>query len=139
MTDQNRTHAVVLAGGIGVRVGLGMPKQLIRIAGKAIVEHTLEALEASPLIDEVLVMMNAGSIHELDHLKTDPRFTKLSAVLPGGETRNDTTRLALDALPAEGDPKVLFHDAVRPFLDDRIIEDCVSSLDEFDAVDTAIP
>ncbi|WP_026378370.1 bifunctional cytidylyltransferase/SDR family oxidoreductase [Agromyces italicus] len=139
MTDRNRTHAVVLAGGIGVRVGLGMPKQLIRIAGKAIVEHTLEALEASPLVDEVLVMMNAGSIHELDHLKLDPRFTKLTAVLPGGETRNDTTRLALAALPADGDPKVLFHDAVRPFVDDRIIEECVDALDEFDAVDTAIP
>ncbi|MBM7830045.1 2-C-methyl-D-erythritol 4-phosphate cytidylyltransferase [Agromyces cerinus] len=139
MTSQNRTYAVVLAGGIGVRVGLGMPKQLIRIAGKAIVEHTLEALEASPLIDEVLVMMNAGSIHELEQLTSDPRFTKLTAVLPGGETRNDTTRLALAALPTDSDPKVLFHDAVRPFVDDRIIEDCVNALDEFDAVDTAIP
>lgn len=133
------TYAVVLAGGIGERVGLGTPKQLIRIAGKAIVEHTLEALEASPLIDEVYVMMNAASIHELDRLRSDPRFTKLTAVLPGGETRNDTTRLALDALPADGDPKVLFHDAVRPFVDDRIIEDCVTALDEYDAVDTAIP
>ncbi|GAA1777055.1 bifunctional cytidylyltransferase/SDR family oxidoreductase [Agromyces lapidis] len=139
MTPSSQTVAVILAGGIGVRVGLGMPKQLIRIAGKAIVEHTLEALEASPLIDEVLVMMNAGSIHELDHLKLDPRFTKLTAVLPGGETRNATTRLALAALPDDADPKVLFHDAVRPFLDDRIIEDCVAALDEYDAVDTAIP
>lgn len=138
-TERSRAYAVVLAGGVGVRVGLGQPKQLIRIAGKAIVEHTLEALEASPLIDEVLVMMNAGSIHELDHLKSDSRFTKLSAVLPGGETRNDTTRLALAALPTDGDPKVLFHDAVRPFVDERIIEDCVEALDVFDAVDTAIP
>jgi len=133
------TIAVVLAGGIGERVGLGMPKQLIRIAGKAIVEHTLEALEASPLIDEVLVMMNEASLHELDHLMTDSRFSKVSAVLPGGDTRNDSTRLALDALPPHGETKVLFHDAVRPFLDERIIEDCVNALDEFDAVDTAIP
>ncbi|MGW9167700.1 SDR family NAD(P)-dependent oxidoreductase [Agromyces sp. NPDC055658] len=139
MTPSSSTIAIILAGGIGVRVGLGMPKQLIRIAGKAIVEHTLEALEASPLIDEVLVMMNAGSLHELDHLKTDPRFTKLTAVLPGGETRNDTTKLALAALPDDGDAKVLFHDAVRPFVDERIIEDCVTALDEYDAVDTAIP
>ena len=139
MTAESPTFAVVLAGGIGVRVGLGMPKQLIRIAGKAIVEHTLEALEASPLIDEVLVMMNAASIHELDHLKSDERFTKLTAVLPGGDTRNDTTRLALAALPTDGTTKVLFHDAVRPFVDDRIIEDCVRALDDYDAVDTAIP
>ena len=134
-----RTVAVVLAGGVGVRVGLGMPKQLIRIAGKAIVEHTLERLEASAVIDEVVIMMNAASIRELDHLMDDPRFTKLSAVLPGGETRNDSTKLALAALDEDASTKVLFHDAVRPFLDDRIIEECVRALDEYDAVDTAIP
>jgi 2-C-methyl-D-erythritol 4-phosphate cytidylyltransferase len=133
-----RTVAVVLAGGIGVRVGLGIPKQLIKIAGKAIVEHTLEALDASPLIDEIIIMMNAAAIGELDHLLDNDRFSKLTRILPGGETRNDTTRLAIAALDGD-DTKVLFHDAVRPFIDDRIIEDCVRGLDEYDAVDTAIP
>src|SRR5690606_3157411 len=83
MTAPSRTVAVVLAGGVGVRVGLGIPKQLIRIAGKAIVEHTLEALTASPLVDEVIIMMNAGSIHELDHLLGNERFPKLTRILPG--------------------------------------------------------
>ena len=138
MTSPPRTVAVVLAGGIGVRVGLGIPKQLIRIAGKAIVEHTLEALDSSPLIDEVIIMMNAGSIAELDHLLGNERFPKLSRILPGGETRNDTTQLALEALEGD-DTKVLFHDAVRPFIDERIIRDCVEALDRYDAVDTAIP
>ncbi|RZI94898.1 MAG: SDR family NAD(P)-dependent oxidoreductase [Microbacterium sp.] len=133
-----RTVAVVLAGGIGVRVGLGIPKQLIKIAGKAIVEHTLEALDASPLIDEIVIMMNAAAIGELDHLLDNDRFGKLTRILPGGETRNDTTQLAIAALDGD-DTKVLFHDAVRPFIDDRIIEDCVRALDEYDAVDTAIP
>ncbi|MFF2370067.1 SDR family NAD(P)-dependent oxidoreductase [Agromyces sp. NPDC058110] len=137
--SSSTTVAVVLAGGVGTRVGLGIPKQLIRIAGKAIVDHTLEALSGSEHIDEILVMMNADSIHELDYLGSDPRFPKLRAVLPGGDTRNDTTKLALDALPDDPDIKVLFHDAVRPFIDERIIEDCVAALDEFDAVDTAIP
>jgi len=133
-----RTVAVVLAGGIGVRVGLGIPKQLIKIAGKAIVEHTLEALDASPLIDEIVIMMNAAAIGELDHLLHNDRFKKLTRILPGGDTRNDTTKLAIAALDGD-DTKVLFHDAVRPFIDDRIIEDCVRALDEYDAVDTAIP
>lgn len=133
-----RTVAVVLAGGIGVRVGLGIPKQLIKIAGKAIVEHTLEALDASPLIDEIVIMMNAAAIGELDHLLHNDRFEKLTRILPGGDTRNDTTKLAIAALDGD-DTKVLFHDAVRPFIDDRIIADCVRALDEYDAVDTAIP
>lgn len=138
MPTAAHTVAVVLAGGVGVRVGLGIPKQLIRIAGKAIVEHTVEALTASPLIDEVFIMMNAGSIHELDHLLDNERFSKLSRILPGGQTRNDTTQLALAAIQGD-DTKVLFHDAVRPFIDDRIIHDCVRALDRYDAVDTAIP
>lgn len=114
-----------------------MPKQLIRIAGKAIVEHTLERLDASPAIDEVLLVMNAAAIHELEHLRDDPRFTKLVGIIPGGATRNESTQAALAVLPADG--RVLFHDAVRPFIDDRIIEECVAALEEFDAVDTAIP
>ena len=142
MSPPRRTVAVVLAGGIGVRVGLGIPKQLIKIAGKAIVEHTLEALEASPLVDEVIIMMNRESIDELAHLVGNDRFPKLTRILPGGATRNDSTKLALEALDSlEGgdDTKVLFHDAVRPFIDQRIIRDCVEALDRFDAVDTAIP
>ncbi len=137
MTDP-KTVAVVLAGGVGTRVGMGTPKQLLRIAGKAIVEHTLEVLEASTVVDEIIVMMNAATLHELDHLRADPRFTKLQGILPGGDTRNDTTRLALDALGDDPSTKVLFHDAVRPFVDDRILADCVRALDRFDAVDTAI-
>src|SRR5690606_7481869 len=114
-----RTVAVVLAGGIGVRVGLGIPKQLIKIAGKAIVEHTLDALDSNPLIDEVIIMMNAESITELDHLLDRTRFPKLSRILPGGATRNDSTKNAINALTADNgdDTKVLFHDAVRPFID----------------------
>jgi 2-C-methyl-D-erythritol 4-phosphate cytidylyltransferase len=136
-THRERTVAVILAGGIGVRVGLGIPKQLIKIAGKAIVEHTLEAISESDLIDEVIIMMNADSLSELDHLIDSERFPKLSRILPGGSTRNETTQLAIAALDGD-DTKVLFHDAVRPFIDVRIISDCVKALDRYDAVDTAI-
>ncbi len=133
-----RTVAVVLAGGVGARVGLGIPKQLIKIAGKAIVEHTLEVLDASPHIDEVIIMMNAAAISELDHLLASGRFAKLTRILPGGDTRNETTKRAIAALDGD-DTKVLFHDAVRPFIDERIISDCITALDSYEAVDTAIP
>lgn len=134
-----RTVAVLLAGGIGVRVGLGIPKQLIKIAGKAIVEHTLEVVNASPVIDEVIIVMNAGAIEQLDSLMDRDRFPKLTLIIPGGETRNDSTRAALDVIGDDPKTRVLFHDAVRPFVNDRIIEDCVAALDIYDAVDTAIP
>lgn len=135
----DRTVAVILAGGIGVRVGLGIPKQLIKIAGKAIVEHTLEVMNASPVIDEIIIVMNAGAMGQLDSLMDSERFPKLTRIIAGGATRNDSTQAALEILGDEVDTKVLFHDAVRPFVDDRILRDCVDALDDYDAVDTAIP
>lgn len=134
-----RTVAVLLAGGIGVRVGLGIPKQLIKIAGKAIVEHTLEAMNASPVIDEIIIVMNAGAIDQLDSLQDAERFPKLTRIIPGGATRNESTQAALAVLGDDPQTKVLFHDAVRPFVSERILEDCVGALDHYDAVDTAIP
>jgi len=139
MTRGSQVVAVVLAGGIGVRVGLGIPKQLIKIAGKAIIEHTLEALHASPVVDEVLIVMNPGAIEELDSLLDADRFPKLTRIIPGGTTRNDSTQAALAVLGDDPETKVLFHDAVRPFLDQRIIRECVEALDEYRAVDVAIP
>lgn len=130
---------VILAGGIGVRVGLGIPKQLIKIAGKAIVEHTLEVMNASPVIDEIIIVMNAGAIGQLQQLQDPDRFPKLTRIIPGGETRNDSTQAALAALGDDPHTKVLFHDAVRPFVNDRILEDCIEALDHYEAVDTAIP
>src|SRR5690606_41705435 len=98
MTD--RTVAVLLAGGIGVRVGLGIPKQLIKIAGKAIVEHTLESVNASPVIDEIIIVMNAGAIDQLDSLLDRARFPKLTRIIPGAAPRNDSPLAALEVLRA---------------------------------------
>lgn len=139
MKPRPRVIAVILAGGIGVRVGLGIPKQLIKIAGKAIVEHTVEVMNSSPAIDEIIIVMNAGAIEQLDSLKDPERFPKLSRILPGGETRNDSTQVALAELGDDPNTKVLFHDAVRPFVNDRILAECVEALDHYEAVDTAIP
>ncbi len=129
---------MILAGGVGVRAGLGMPKQLARIAGKPIIEHTIAAVDASPAIDEIIVMMELNHMAAVDDLIAAGRYPKLRGVFPGGETRNDTTRLALAQL-GDDECKVLFHDAVRPFVDDRILQDCVDALDHYDTVDTAIP
>ncbi|KUJ65182.1 2-C-methyl-D-erythritol 4-phosphate cytidylyltransferase [Streptomyces albus subsp. albus] len=138
-----RTVAVVLAGGTGQRVGLDLPKQLLKIAGKTIIEHTLQVFQDAPGVDEVLVLMAPDFVPEVRRIVDGGHFTKVSRVLPGGATRNATTERAIDLIstglaPGE-DPKVLFHDAVRPLLSQRVVEDCVRALDRYDAVDVAIP
>src|SRR4051812_9538755 len=135
-----RCVAVVLAGGTGTRVGLDLPKQLIKIAGKPIIEHTIAALQASPLVDEILVMMTPGHLDPVRDIVRGGAYPKVTRILEGAGTRNDTTRAALEAI-SETEPDdcyVLLHDAVRPLLSQDIIEANVRALETHDAVDTAI-
>lgn len=133
-----RTVAVILAGGVGERVGLDIPKQLIKVAGKPVLEHTIAAFDANALVDEIIVMMAPGHLDAVRQMVPNDRYAKVTKILEGGSSRNDTTQRALDALGPQ-ECKVLLHDAVRPLVSPRIIDSCVRALDSWDAVDTAIP
>jgi len=141
--DPSRPHglrnvAVLLAGGVGTRIGLDIPKQLLKIAGKPILEHTLAALDSHPLVDEVLIMMAPGHLDAVRAIVRDGDYAKVVGILEGAATRNDTTLTALRAL-GDDECNVLFHDAVRPLVTPRIIQECFEALEDYEAVDVAIP
>ncbi|RYZ29096.1 MAG: 2-C-methyl-D-erythritol 4-phosphate cytidylyltransferase, partial [Propionibacteriaceae bacterium] len=136
--DKLRNVAVVLAGGTGTRVGLNIPKQLIKIAGKPIIEHTIATMQASPLVDEILVMMAPGYLDEIRAIVRQGGYDKVTQILEGAGTRNDTTAAALAAL-GDTECNVLLHDAVRPLVSQTIIAANVEALQTHRAVDTAIP
>ncbi|MGB7964610.1 MAG: bifunctional cytidylyltransferase/SDR family oxidoreductase [Propionicimonas sp.] len=138
VTKRRPTIGVILAGGTGSRVGLSIPKQLLKVAGKPVMEHTLAIFQEAEVIDEIFILMHPDHIDVARQIAT--RYPKVTRVLAGGATRNESTRAALNAL-ADADPatRVVFHDAVRPLLEIRIINDCVAALDTYDAVDVAIP
>lgn len=131
------TIGVILAGGVGARLGLDVPKQMVKVAGKTVLEHTVEALHSSDAIDELIVMMTPGWSETAATLLGD-RFPKLTRILDGGATRNETTLRVLNAIEEE-ECKIILHDAVRPFVDDSVIQACADALDEFQAVDVVIP
>jgi 2-C-methyl-D-erythritol 4-phosphate cytidylyltransferase len=137
-TDRARNVAVLLAGGVGVRVGLDIPKQLIKVAGKTILEHSLAALHAHPMVDSITVMMTPGHLDAVRAIVRGGGYDKVTEILEGGDTRSETTVRALESLGSE-ECKVLFHDAVRPLLSQRIIGECFDALDHYPAVDVAIP
>ena len=132
------TVAVILAGGTGSRIGLHVPKQLLKVAGKSILEHTLAIFDEAEGIEEILVLMTPDFVADAQAIVDRAGFRRVRPVLPGGLTRNETTRIALAALGAE-DRNVLFHDAVRPLLESRTITACIEALTHYDAVDVAIP
>ena len=126
----SKNVAVVLAGGVGARVGLSIPKQLIKIAGRTILEHTLAAIHSHELVDEVVIMMAPGHLDAVHEILRSGDFPKVTSVLEGAATRNGTTARALAAVSGD-DTKVLLHDAVRPLVDARIITDCFEALDSY--------
>ncbi len=151
-----RMVAVVLGGGVGQRLGAGLPKQLLTLGGTTLIERCVAAFEAAPGVDEILVVMARGYTGQVEELLGDG-YRKVTAVIEGGQTRPESTRVALAAialreagdalLPPGGttppsppeDPGVLLHDAARPLVDQRIIADCVAALREHDAAGVAVP
>ncbi|HEX7738810.1 MAG TPA: bifunctional cytidylyltransferase/SDR family oxidoreductase [Marmoricola sp.] len=129
--------AVILAGGVGARIGLDVPKQLIKVAGKSILEHTLAAIHDHDQVDEVVIMMAPGHLDTVHEMVRGGRYPKVTHVLEGADTRNATTQRALDVVP--DDALVLLHDAVRPLVSARVLTDCFAALERYDAVDVAIP
>jgi len=131
--------AVVLGGGAGNRFGASMPKQLLTLGGKTLVEHCVTAFRQAPGVDDVLLVMPPGYADEAARLVGN----SVSAVIAGGVTRSDSVRNAIAYLAAAGLPAettgVLLHDAARPLVSQRIIEDCVIALSKHDAVGTAVP
>jgi 2-C-methyl-D-erythritol 4-phosphate cytidylyltransferase len=135
-----RMVAVVLGGGIGQRVGAALPKQLLRLGGKTLVEHCVAAFEQAPGVDEILVVMAAGYVERVRDMLAEGGFSKVTGVIAGGVARSDSTRAALAAIAGGGDNQgVLLHDAARPLVDQRIIADCVAALGEHDAAGVAVP
>ena len=137
-----RMVAVVLAGGTGQRLGAGVPKQLLTLGGRTLVEHCVAAFEAAPGVDEILVVMARGYTGQVRAMLTDGH-RKVTAVIEGGVARPDSTRAALAAIAqTAGDPAgcgVLLHDSARPLLDQRIIADCVTALAVHEAAGVAVP
>ncbi|HWG61753.1 MAG TPA: 2-C-methyl-D-erythritol 4-phosphate cytidylyltransferase [Streptosporangiaceae bacterium] len=132
-----RTVAVVLAGGSGQRFGTALPKQLLPLGGKPLIEHSVAAFDKAPDVDACLVVMAPGHAAEVGDLLARGGYEKVTEVIEGGVTRADSTRRAIAAL-GDTDCNVLLHDAARPLVDQRIIADCVRALRTHGAVGVAV-
>lgn len=130
--------AVVLGGGVGTRFGAALPKQLLTLDGRTLVEHCVAAFAAARGIDEILLVMPPAYHEEAKRLVGD----QVSAIIEGGVTRSDSVRAALAHIGARHDPAatgVLIHDAARPLVTGRIIADCLRALEDHEAIGTAVP
>lgn len=135
---KKKVYGIILASGKGTRLKNAIPKQFIKIAGKTIIEHTLDIFQKHEKIDEIIVVMEPSCRNNMEEIMLKNNYTKISRILNGGATRRESSSIGVNSIPEE-DAKILIHDAVRPFISEDIIDHCIEALNRYDAVDVAIP
>ncbi|NJL16381.1 MAG: 2-C-methyl-D-erythritol 4-phosphate cytidylyltransferase [Nitrospira sp.] len=121
----HRTVALVPAAGRGLRMGGQVPKQFLSLGSQPLILHSLRVLQASSAIHEIILAVPQSEMdYCLKEIVAQHHFTKVTKVVPGGAERQDSVRHALEAVHEDVDV-VLVHDAVRPFLTERMIEEVV--------------
>ena len=151
--------AVILAGGIGARVGGNTPKQLLPLQdGKSVLEHAVDAFEQSPHINEVCIVMHPDYIVHAEQMLLANAWQKVRHIIPGGKERWESSVNAIrqvrgERLEVKGKEtncqlpiannhntvNLRLHDAARPFVSQDIIARVCEALEEHKAVTVAIP
>jgi 2-C-methyl-D-erythritol 4-phosphate cytidylyltransferase len=122
--------ALIVAAGRGERLGSDRPKALVALAGKPMLQWSVDALRSVPVVSEIVIALPA------DRLDAAPAGT---VAVVGGAVRSESVRAALE-VAGEGDP-VIVHDAARPLASAELFERALSELEESgaDAVVAATP
>lgn len=129
-----KNYAIILASGTGSRSGLNIPKQFFKIKNKTLLEYSIEAFQFNEKIDAIIVVSNPDFIDLTKELSI--KYSKVINILPGGETRQKSSEIGVNSIQEE--VNVLIHDAVRPFISQNIINECIEALKEYNAINVAI-
>ena len=133
-------YAILLCGGTGTRLGANIPKQYLTVNGRTILSYPLQAMQEHPMIDKIVIVANEEwydlITKEMEQFKIDKFF----CFAPAGESRqhsilNGARTIAERADSVSDEDKILTHDAARPNLTEKLIED---SLD-FEDYDATLP
>jgi 2-C-methyl-D-erythritol 4-phosphate cytidylyltransferase len=137
-TDQ-KTIAIIPAAGSGSRLGSHRPKQFLEIDGTPLLALTLRPFQHSSAVDAIILIVPP---QDVDYTQKEIiqrfRFDKVKRVVPGGERRQDSVRLGLEA--AGGDyARVVIHDGARPLISSAFIDQMILAARTHRAVITGQP
>lgn len=137
--------AAILGGGRGSRLGSETPKQFIALEGESIIIMSLRAFKESSLVDAAVLLVPEDFVDFTKSLVASSCLQDESFpvyVLSGGENRSETLLLSLEFIKEKFGLQnniVLTHDAARPFINKRIIEENIIAAKKYGAVSTCIP
>lgn len=138
MYKGKKVYAIILAGGASQRFGMDIPKQFIKLSGKTVLEHTLDVFENHPLVDEIYLVVNPEYKIMTEEIVMRNSYRKVTKILNGGKTRQESSKAGVRAVPDENS-FILIHDAVRPFISEKVITNVLEKLLDCESADVAIP
>lgn len=139
------TYGVILAGGVGNRMGNAeKPKQFLLLGEKPIIVHTIEKFYVNSKFEKIVVLCPEQWVMYTKnlvgkYLEDNGRIS----VVPGGDTRNETIMNAIRYIEEQDgiddETIIVTHDAVRPFVTHRILEENIEMAKKYGACDTVVP
>ncbi len=132
--------AAVLAGGSGSRMGVKTLKQFLSLGNKTIIQTSIQAFKNSDLVDHVVVALPRGTLPLYEKEIRSYRFGKFVSVIEGGLTRQESSYCTLQHIEKLGGAEiVLIHDAARPFVSKKMIEQSIDLARRHGASEVAAP
>lgn len=133
--------AVIIAGGVGNRMGQDIPKQFINVYDKPIIIYTLEGFQNHPLIDAIEVVCIDGWHDVLSAYAKQYGITKLKWVVSGGKTGQESIRNGVYNLEkyADKDDVIIIHDGIRPLVDEMVLSDVIVKCKKYGNAVTSMP
>ena len=132
------TVALLLAAGLGSRLGQGTPKAFVSLSGRPMFLFSLEAMEDSGVIDAVILVAPPSALTEARSIVEALGSSLIGDVIPGGATRSSSVREGLAAIPPNADI-VMCHDAARPFASPELFRRVIEALGNADGPDGVVP
>ena len=122
-----KNYVILLAGGIGKRMQSSIPKQFIDVSGKPIVVYSIENFQRNPMIEKIVVVCVKEWINHLRELVQKYSLTKVEWIIDGGNTGHDSIRNGVFFLKDKiaFDDFIIVHDAVRPVLPQKAINEVI--------------
>jgi 2-C-methyl-D-erythritol 4-phosphate cytidylyltransferase len=130
--------AVILAGGKGSRLDASLPKQFLSVGGHPIIAYSINAFEKNENIDEIAIVIPSSYLSLWESIEAQNNWKKIKHVLSGGDERHLSTLAALHVYNHVEEATILFHDAARPLVSQRIINDTLQLLKQYKAVTVAM-
>jgi 2-C-methyl-D-erythritol 4-phosphate cytidylyltransferase len=128
-----KVSAIVVAAGAGRR--FGSAKQFALLRGKEVLEWSLQAIAGHPEVNEIILVLPA----EESGARYRERWSKIAAVVPGGERRQDSVARGFDRVKPGPAGLVLVHDGVRPLVSREVVSRVIAKAEETGAAVAAVP